>query len=1579
MVSCDIIAVMIRRTLAALSIPALVAVAGFLIVRAHAQTATPPPMPQWISLKAPSACETQLNWKETAPADYFVMSVNGDPANLDNAAQAINGVSCGAANGCANLTTTTLSLDPGTSYSYALKAGKTAGGESGWTNQLFTSTPSIQKPQTPTNVTGDWDASGRLALSWNPLTLKNGGYRVLVSGNGGRTYGALSNGTFPSSVPLPFLLTGMSTTTAYYYEVAAYQTDTGCFTGNITDTANGVAQFSDPSAPLIVPAAPQGLSATASQTATTWQVKFSWSKANGAGQYELQIASDAGFTSGFGGQPMIDRTTDQTSDTEQFSANVPIYYRVRATAASGPNTGHSMYTVGANVATGVPAPQNLAAQAGAATISGGTYSEPLTLSWDNKASLMPRSYEIYQSVDGGSFALVGTNRSQGQTAPATTYSVGTISSPHSYQYKVRVTTPNSGNSDYSNIVTLNLQSLKVAATFSGQGWSAYLNGATGNNTGISWISLNSADPGVNSAHPYGVWASGTAAPYTLHGEAWASITVNGKESYGWLSFDSDQNVDGRNDLAGCLSGSCTATMDASGTISGWARFIAMTANTGGWDGWVLLRGNAAGTQYGTCYGHATSTASGTWKGTVNDPQNPGKTIDYYTGAKCAGDGGTTINGSPFVKLTGLAWAGPTIGGWVMWDPSDNTVTSTAPVTPPTGTQTLTIVPPGPFTLAYYEAKSFAAEDKNGNGIGAKWYAGPYKGPVATSIGDAVPGGNAQYGTIAPTETAANASALYTAPASQAQLAVFASSTAGSAVSFVQVNVVPPYALSCAAAIGTSDTINVAWQAMFSNPTYPSHQLALYQTSGASRTWICTGATASSGSGQCSVTGLKANTPYSFELDTKYGDPSKPMVVATAGPCTTGGATSTTSDAPSQTHAYGYDNRTIYVNWKDNTTTTVPYHFEVQRITLTPASSTDAGVTGATSDQISLRWGNYTSSTPYTNSYDRSTSTDQGIRFSATKDPSLVTRSGLAGSSNPNTTTELYYSASDPVRESTTYYYRLYACSSVNNGNIAPYYTPAGDVKNGDIATPSPVCSIYTTVMKGPKGAIVPIATTTPPTAPTQLTATSVSPSEIDLSWTNNSVKNSGFMVYENGTPLTTQNGGPTLPARGTTGTMTYAATNLSSDAVYTFEVRAIYDYTSPWDGTASRVYSDASNSATDATCFDISTSANPGNGGTVSTSVSPRISCSKGGYGANYPSGVTVSPAANPTSGYQFDSWSGSCANQGASCSLDWTPGSGNVDTTANFSLIPPPAPTTATLTAAYAGAQGTVVSSPAGIVCGPADTRCSATYTVPTGGLTVWLTGYPWNATVVFDHWDGGTGSSTCVAANTQSTCSVTFYPGDSGSVTAYFKPQRAALPQFFASIGEVAKGAWRILFGGPSSSSQADVASAWDGIASAAGSFWSNIASQVSSLQTLTAQLGTQAGSYIVAHTPVASGQDTIDLYFAKFDKKVTVPVYVDTSLTPDTVYLYRVRAVYDDGSGRVTAWDNLGAAKTLRDVAGTLPSSRPVCTRNSYCDFSMQGFFSGTDPNASPKQESSLQQCAMNADCRNVGRAGQTYQEK
>ncbi len=108
----------------------------------------------------------------------------------------------------------------------------------------------------------------------------------------------------------------------------------------------------------------------------------------------------------------------------------------------------------------------------------------------------------------------------------------------------------------------------------------------------------------------------------------------------------------------------------------------------------------------------------------------------------------------------------------------------------------------------------------------------------------------------------------------------------------------------------------------------------------------------------------------------------------------------------------------------------------------------------------------------------------------------------------------------------------------------------------------------------------------------------------------------------------------------------------------------------------------------------------------------------------------------------------------------------------------------------------------------------------------------------------------------------------------------------------------------------------------------------------------------------------------YFITVSNSVAQPSYIDKGLASDTVYIYRVRPVFSDGS--VGSWAVPKAAKTLIGSASITSVNAPVCTRNSYCDFSLKSF-------ANTPGEVSEVQCANNNDCRKVGKLRSTYQEQ
>ena len=105
----------------------------------------------------------------------------------------------------------------------------------------------------------------------------------------------------------------------------------------------------------------------------------------------------------------------------------------------------------------------------------------------------------------------------------------------------------------------------ASCDFSGYAWS----------DNVGWLSLNCADFGTCGSANYGLQATDDG---TIFGDAWS-------DNIGWVSANPD-------DLVGCPIAPCTATLSGS-SISGWLKALTGgESQSGGWEGWIRLRGTS---------------------------------------------------------------------------------------------------------------------------------------------------------------------------------------------------------------------------------------------------------------------------------------------------------------------------------------------------------------------------------------------------------------------------------------------------------------------------------------------------------------------------------------------------------------------------------------------------------------------------------------------------------------------------------------------------------------------------------------------------------------------------------------------------------------------------------------------------------------------------------------------------------------------------------------------------------------------------------------------------------------------------
>ncbi|MEK7089202.1 MAG: hypothetical protein AAB920_00075, partial [Patescibacteria group bacterium] len=113
------------------------------------------------------------------------------------------------------------------------------------------------------------------------------------------------------------------------------------------------------------------------------------------------------------------------------------------------------------------------------------------------------------------------------------------------------------------------------------------------------------------------------------------------------------------------------------------------------------------------------------------------------------------------------------------------------------------------------------------------------------------------------------------------------------------------------------------------------------------------------------------------------------------------------------------------------------------------------------------------------------------------------------------------------------------------------------------------------------------------------------------------------------------------------------------------------------------------------------------------------------------------------------------------------------------------------------------------------------------------------------------------------------------------------------------------------------------------------------------------------------------SLEPYYVTLSSGIKQPVILDKGLSPDVVYMYRVRIKYANGT--VSAWSQPKASRTMSQVGVSRTSaSAPVCTRNSYCAFSIKNL-------VNTRGEASEVQCRNNNDCGKVGKSRSSVQER
>lgn len=255
-----------------------------------------------------------------------------------------------------------------------------------------------------------------------------------------------------------------------------------------------------------------------------------------------------------------------------------------------------------------------------------------------------------------------------------------------------------------------------------------------------------------------------------------------------------------------------------------------------------------------------------------------------------------------------------------------------------------------------------------------------------------------------------------------------------------------------------------------------------------------------------------------------------------------------------------------------------------------------------------------------------------------------------------------------------------------------------------------------------------------PSAPTNLSATAVSSTQVNLSWnaSSDNVAVTGYRIYRNGSQITT------------TSNTSYNNTGLSANTTYTYTVTA-YDAAGNESSHSSQVSATTPSAAAPTYTVTISPA---GNGsGTVTSNVGG-INCGQTCTSTPLAEGTSVILTAAPATGSTFGGWSGVPNCLGITCTI--TSLSQNTTVTATFSTEQP---ASYTLQVNRSGTGGGTVTG-TGINCGQ---DCSESFESGTG---VTLRASASNGSV-FSGWSGGgcTGTGNCVVTINAATTIVAMF----------------------------------------------------------------------------------------------------------------------------------------------------------------------------------------------------------------------------
>jgi predicted phage tail protein len=326
--------------------------------------------------------------------------------------------------------------------------------------------PAAPAPAAPTGLTAV-GGTGQVTLSWASVS-NTTSYNVYYAATSGVT---TTSGTKITSVSAPYVQTGLTAGTTYFYVVTAVNSS-----GESAASAQAAAGTASAPPEPTVPAAAASVTATGG----TNQVTISWNAVNSATSYNVYYATTSGVTKTNG-----TKISNATSPTVQTGLAAGTAYFYIVTAVNNVGEGAASTQVAATTLAAVPTPTAPTAPTAVAAVGGANQA---TITWPAVSGAA--SYNLYWSTTSGVTKTSGTK----VAAVSSPYVKTGLSAGTTYYFVV--TAANSvGESAASTQATATTNAPQLAAPAAPTGVTP-VGGA--NQMNISW-------PAVSGATSYNIY------------------------------------------------------------------------------------------------------------------------------------------------------------------------------------------------------------------------------------------------------------------------------------------------------------------------------------------------------------------------------------------------------------------------------------------------------------------------------------------------------------------------------------------------------------------------------------------------------------------------------------------------------------------------------------------------------------------------------------------------------------------------------------------------------------------------------------------------------------------------------------------------------------------------------------------------------------------------------------------------------------------------------------------------------------------------------------------------------------------